>query len=382
MRNGMKGFWVCVMLVCAGLVSPALAADTYKIGAALPLTGPAQFFGEAERLAMDLAVEEINGKGGVNGQNLEIIYMDTKAEVNTAMSVVEKLISQYKIPVIVTTDSNSALGTMDITEKAKVVHLSVARADLFTKKGYTYCFRNQPTNDQLMEQFPKDLAAHVGTKKLAILVANYPYGLSALDALEKYKIPAIQTVYSNKFPMEAADFTPYLTAIKGSGADTLLTILMERHAIGIITKYRELGLDKAKIWLVGDDHLLEKAVIDAVGDKAEGAISQLVYYRTFSKAAEAFDQVFTKKYGYRPGSILHALGYANVYAIYHGLTEAKTNGDTTALATALRKIRFDSPLGTNLYFDKTGQLVGANGHLAQFLKNDFVIDTKKWTKPQ
>ncbi len=382
MKGMLKVFGIIGLLVSLVTGVPAFAQETYKIGAALPLTGPAQFFGEAERVAMDLAVEEINGKGGVNGQKLEIIYMDTKAEVNTAMSVTEKLISQYKIPVIVTTDSNSALGTMDITEKAKVVQLSVARADLFTQKGYTYCFRNQPTNDLLMEQFPKDLAANVGTKKLAILVANYPYGLSALDALEKYKIPSIQTVYSNKFPMETADFTPYLTAIKGSGADTLLTILTERHAIGIITKYRELGLDKAKIWLVGDDHLLEKAVIDAVGDKADGAISQLVYYRTFNKAAEAFDQVFSKKYGYRPGSILHALGYANVYAIYHGLREAKTNTDTAALAGAMRKIRFDSPLGTNLYFDKNGQLMGANGHLAQYQKGDFVIDTKKWIKPQ
>lgn len=382
MKKGLFILITCVMMAFGGFSFTALAAETYKIGAALPLTGPAQFFGEAERLAMDLAVEEINGKGGVNGQKVEIVYMDTKADVNTAMSVVEKLISQYKIPVIVTTDSNSALGTMDITEKAKVVHLSVARADLFTKKGYTYCFRNQPTNDLLMEQFPKDLSSKLQTKKLAILVANYPYGLSASDGLQKYKIPSIEIVYSNKFPMETADFTPYLTAIKASGADTLLTILTERHAIGIITKYSELGLDKAKIWLVGDDHLLEKAVIDAVGDRANGAISQLVYHWSFNKIAETFHSTFNKKYGYPPGSILHALGYANVYAIYHGLKAAGTNSDTTALANAMRKIKFDSPLGTNLYFDATGQLIGAAGNLAQWMKKDFVIDTKKWTKPQ
>jgi branched-chain amino acid transport system substrate-binding protein len=372
---------VFLMLVCMGFFTLARSADTYKIGAAFPLTGPAQFFGDAERLAMDLALEEINAKGGVNGQKLEIVYMDTKAEVNQAMSVVEKLISQYNVPVIVTTDSNSALGTMDITEKAKVVHISVARADLFTKKGYSYCFRNQPTNELLMEQFLKDLSTKLHTKKLAILVANYPYGLSALDALEKFKIPSIEVVYSNKFPMETADFTPYLTAVKGSGADTLLTILTERHAIGIITRYRELGLDKAKIRLTGDDHLLEKAVLDAVGDKAEGAITQLVYHKSFNKVAETFNNTFAKKYGYPPGSILHALGYADVYAVFYGLKAAGTNSDTTALANALRKIRFDSPLGTNLYFDSTGQLIGAAGNLAQFVKGEFVIDTKKWIKP-
>jgi hypothetical protein len=64
------------------------------------------------------------------------------------------------------------------------------------------------------------------------------------------------------------------------------------------------------------------------------------------------------------------------------LKAAGTNSDTTALANAMRKIKFDSPLGTNLYFDATGQLIGATGNLAQWMKNDFVIDTKKWIKPQ
>lgn len=372
--------WLTLMFLGLSGYQKSFSQENFKIGAAFPLTGPAQFFGEAERLSMDLAIEEINSKGGINGQKLEVLYMDTKAEVNTAISVVEKLVNQYKVPVVMTTDSNSALGTMDITERAKVLHLSVARADLFTKKGYKYCFRNQPTNDMLMEQLLKDLSSILKTKKLAVLVANYPYGLSALDALQKYKIPSIEIVYSNKFPMETADFTSYLTAIKASEADTLLTILTERHAIGVITKYRELGLDK-KMWLVGDDHLLEKAVTNAVGEKADGVISQLVYHRSFNKTAEEFYQTFNKKYGYPPGSILHALGYGNIYAIYYGLKEAGTNNDTTALASAMRKIKFDSPLGTNLYFDATGQLIGASGKLAQWQKSDFIINPSKWIKP-
>jgi branched-chain amino acid transport system substrate-binding protein len=82
----MGGVLIALLLGTAG---PLLAADTYKIGAALPLTGPAQFLGEAEREAMNMAVDEINKQGGVNGQKLEVIYIDTKADVNTALSVVE-----------------------------------------------------------------------------------------------------------------------------------------------------------------------------------------------------------------------------------------------------------------------------------------------------
>jgi len=360
--------------------APAWAADTYKIGAALPLTGPAQFLGEAERETMNMAAEQINAGGGVNGQSLEIIYMDTKADVNTAQSVVEKLISRDMVPVIVTTDSNSAMGTMDATERAQVVHLSVARADGFTAKGYQYCFRNQPTNQMLMDQYMQDLKNHLNTKKLAILVANYPYGLSALDGLKKAKLPEIEIVYENKFPMEASDFTPYLTSIKGSGADTIVLVCVEQHAIGVVTKFRELGLDKQGIRLAGDDHVVEKAVLEAVGDKANGVYAQLVYHHTFNQSAEEFHNNYYKKFGKYPGSILHALGYANVYAVYYGLKEAGTNSDTKALADALRKIKYDSPLGTGAYFDKTGQLQGASGRLAQVVDGQLVVDPAKWIK--
>jgi branched-chain amino acid transport system substrate-binding protein len=373
----MVGVLVMMML---GTFSPVQAADTYKIGAALPLTGPAQYMGEAEREAMNMAVDEINKQGGVNGQKLEVIYIDTKADVNTALSVVEKLMSLYKVPVIITTDSNSALATMDNTEKAKVVHLSVARADTFTEKGYKYCFRNQPTNQMLMDQYMKDMANQLKMKKLAILVANYPYGLSALDGLKKAKLPSVEIVHENKIPMEATDFTPYLTPIKGSGADTIALICVEKQAIGVVTKFKELEMDKAGMKICGDDHVVETAVLEAVGDKANGVYAQVVYHWSFNKVAENFHNSFKKMYGKEPGSILNALGYANIYAIYYGLKEAKTNKDTTALANALRKIKYDSPLGENATFDEKGQLQGASGRIAQVVNGKIEVDPKKWMK--
>ncbi len=376
----MKRILFMALVVLMALNGGAMAADTYKIGAAFPMTGPAQFLGEAERETMNMAVDQINAQGGVNGEKLEVVYMDTKGDVNTAISVVEKFINKDNIPVIITTDSNSAMGTMDITERAKVLHLSVARADGFTAKGYQFCFRNQPTNQMLMDQYMQDLKSQLKTQKVAILVANYPYGLSALEGLKKAKLPDIEIVYENNFPMEAADFTPYLTAIKGSGADTIVLICVERHAIGAITKYRELGLDKQGIRLAGDDHVVERAVLEAVGDKANGVFGQLVYHRTFNKAAEDFHNAYTDKFGKEPGSILHALGYADIYALYYGLKEAKTNKSTQALADALRKIKYDSPLGTNAFFDKTGQLQGASGKLAQVVNGQLIVDPAKWTK--
>ena len=106
----------------------------------------------------------------------------------------------------------------------------------------------------------------------------------------------------------------------------------------------------------------------------------MVYHQTFNSAAGDFYKNYHQKFDKYPGSILHALGYGNVYAIYYGLQTAGTNSDNKALADALRKIKYDSPLGTDASFDKTGQLQGASGRLAQVVDGKLEVDPANWTK--
>ena len=69
--------------------------ETIKIGAILPLTGETMVWGENSRNGMQLAVEEINSAGGINGKLIEIIYEDSQCNPSKAVSSIQKLVSKY-----------------------------------------------------------------------------------------------------------------------------------------------------------------------------------------------------------------------------------------------------------------------------------------------
>src|SRR3990167_1877096 len=75
--------------------------DVIKIGAILPLTGDVAIYGNNTKEGIDLAVEEINKHGGINGKNIRILYEDSKAEPRTGVTVLQNLISKDKVQVII-----------------------------------------------------------------------------------------------------------------------------------------------------------------------------------------------------------------------------------------------------------------------------------------
>jgi branched-chain amino acid transport system substrate-binding protein len=92
------GRWTMVVLFIFGIIAPTIyAADTIKVGIVLPITGPQAKFGEIERLSFEMAVEEINAKGGVQGKMIELLIEDDTGKPDVGRSAAEKLISQNKV---------------------------------------------------------------------------------------------------------------------------------------------------------------------------------------------------------------------------------------------------------------------------------------------
>ena len=77
------------------MLTGASAADTVKVGIVLPLTGDQAKFGEIEKNSFDMALEEINAAGGINGKKLELVMEDDTGRPEVGRSVVEKLITSY-----------------------------------------------------------------------------------------------------------------------------------------------------------------------------------------------------------------------------------------------------------------------------------------------
>jgi branched-chain amino acid transport system substrate-binding protein len=154
-----KGWMVLVVLIVAIAVIAifakkpadkeiALKGDTVKIGFIGPLSGEAASYGESMRQGVELAVEQINSKGGIGGKKIEMIYEDGKCAGKDAASAAQKLVSVDQVKFIVGAGcSGETIAAAPIVEPAKVLTLSPVSSNATISTMGDYIFRNHPSDN-------------------------------------------------------------------------------------------------------------------------------------------------------------------------------------------------------------------------------------------
>jgi branched-chain amino acid transport system substrate-binding protein len=196
--------------------------EPIKIGAPLILTGKLASFGEDTRKGIDLAVQEINSHGGINGKQIEIIYEDTKGEVSTAVTSVNKLINVDEVKIIIgPIGSGELLSIAPNTEKEKIILFTpIAGSDEIANAG-DFVFRNRESSGL----HAKKMAAYFLGKDIhscAVITANAANAVSYSKVFEKtYSEIGGDIVYTSKYDPEQKDFKTEIEKIKDSGAESI-----------------------------------------------------------------------------------------------------------------------------------------------------------------
>ena len=116
------------------LASLPAAADTIKLGAVLPLTGPAAVVGTQEQRGIQYAVDEVNAKGGIAGHKIEVIFEDNQAKPDQSVLLFNKLVDLQKIPAIFTGYSGPSLAMAPLATRKKTLLVNGgAQADALDK---------------------------------------------------------------------------------------------------------------------------------------------------------------------------------------------------------------------------------------------------------
>jgi branched-chain amino acid transport system substrate-binding protein len=153
-----KAFVLATVVFCLAVMAfPSSAQETLKIGAPQPMTGPDAPFGSKFKKAYDMALEEINGAGGINGRKLEVIIEDHQAKNPLAATVTEKLINQYKVLALTGgRASGQAVEIASVAQRLKTPYIvDHPSADIITAKGFEWVFRNNPTGSIYPQGFNK-----------------------------------------------------------------------------------------------------------------------------------------------------------------------------------------------------------------------------------
>ncbi len=208
---------IIILVASLGKSTKQVTSDHIKIGFIGPLTGFGASWGEESKVAVDLAVKEINKAGGIGGQPVDIIYEDGKCGSKDAVTAAQKLISVDQVKVIFTVCGQESMSVAPIAEQNKVLMMALWSTPPKLSGIGQYVFRNSYSDDDT----GRIMAEFINKKfnKVAILSEETDYSIGLRDAFKKH------------FKGQVIDET-YLTGIKD--ARTLALKITSQHPQAII----------------------------------------------------------------------------------------------------------------------------------------------------
>jgi branched-chain amino acid transport system substrate-binding protein len=264
--GGMTRFFLSVGFA-TGFAALA-SAQTIKIGVNEPLTGPFAASGSYVVNGAKIAADEINAKGGVLGQKIELVIEDNKSNPTEAAAVAEKLITGDKVPVMMGAwGSSLTLAVMPKLMEYKVPMLvETSSSGKITTTGNPYIFRISPPSSVEEAAF-KPMLPKLGIKKVDFLVINNDWGRgTAEDFGHLFKAENVPVGLVETMDQSAQDMSAQLSKIKASDADTLIVTTAVEQLTLVLKQANALGLKKQIITTGGSqnpDQLIDQAGVAA-----------------------------------------------------------------------------------------------------------------------
>ncbi|MBM2817656.1 MAG: Extracellular ligand-binding receptor [Parcubacteria group bacterium] len=222
---------IAVILIVVGISyfgknsSQPATKEPIKIGVILPLTGDAATIGESLKNTITIAIEEINGSGGVENRLLEMIYEDGKCGGLASASAAQKLINIDKVKFIIGgACSGETLGSAPIAESSKVVLLSPVSSSPDITNAGDYVFRNFASDASSGNEIAEAII-DIGHKKVAVISEQTDYSQALRKVFEKRFTELSGTITTSEtYTTNTRDFRTQLTKIKNTLPDAIYLV--------------------------------------------------------------------------------------------------------------------------------------------------------------
>jgi branched-chain amino acid transport system substrate-binding protein len=342
---------VILALVVTMTPGNALGEKPIKLGLIDAYTGAATAFTKPALNGWQMAVDEFNSKGGLNGRKIEILTSDSKFKADESTGHARELILKEGVDFLGgTTSSSVALAVSEFAKKKKKIFMvTISRSHRITgEKGHKYIFRGCPSAD--IEGLAGGYyASTMPYKKWYIIGEDYEYGHSIADnfwkGLTKHK-PEVEKIGEAWPKLRETDYTSYLTAMMAKNPEAVYVAF---GASGLIPFFKQAGLfglvDKVPVFAFGlGDSVLSKVLKEAMPIGAYAATNYLYFYPD-TPANKAFVQKCKEKYNdpYPSGIGLFG-GYSCGKFLTEAILKAKST-KTEKVIKALEGLTIDTPIG-------------------------------------
>lgn len=344
--------FLIVAIASAGLILGCAKEDKkeIKIGAILPLTGPAAQFGQWKKEGIDMALDEINKAGGIDGSVIRMIYEDSQGDPKTGLAALRKLMTVEKTKIILSDLSGVTLSILPVTKKEILVITSAIHPRI-TGDEYL-AIRNYVTPDQEASAMADFAKAKLGYEKVAILYLNdeamRAYNDKFIEVFRELGGETLSEVYEGG----ATDFRTQLSKIKNWQPEAVY-IIGWREIGSIMRQARELGI---KARFLGPISFDSPMMLSLAGDAAEGAIYTVPAFGGPYETSEAAE--FISKYETiyeREPEAITAIWYDQMYVLAYAFEQVGT-GPANVFDAIIQKDSFSGTMG-DFHFDESGSAV-------------------------
>ena len=265
---------VCAVTVLCLILSPSVFAESpkapYVIGGIFSATGPASFLGDPESKSMQMAIDQINAAGGIDGHLLKGVIYDTVGDPSKANMGAAKLINRdHVIAIIGPSRTPTTLAVMPMVERLKIPFISCAAGNKIVEPVKPWVFKTAQSDILAVAAIMQHMKES-GIKKIGLITVANAFGESGREQLlaqaPKFGITVVK---DESFDAKDTDMTVQLTKIRQAGPDAIVCWGTNPGPAVVAKNVKQLGID---VPLYQSHGVASPKFIELAGDAAEGIL--------------------------------------------------------------------------------------------------------------
>ena len=323
-----KNIMLAIAAMAMGAVSASASADTIKIGINVPLTGFAAADGQSALHGAEIAVEQVNSAGGINGDMIELVIYDDQASPKESAPLAVKMITKDEVVAGISGSySGATRAAATIFAENKVPYISAYAIHPDITRAGDYVFRTSFMGEVQGRAGAKLIGDMLGKKRVTMITINNDFGKAlAAGFVEQADNFGIEIVSEYDYSIKDREFGPIISKIKSDNPDAIYASGYFFTAGPMVSQIRAAGLNQP---IVGQEGYDSQKFIEIAGEASEGVMITTSLDRdSSSPETQNFIKGFAKKAGY-PADMVAASGHTALLVLADAL---KMSGSTNAVA--------------------------------------------------
>jgi branched-chain amino acid transport system substrate-binding protein len=351
----------------------AVSAQSIKLADVAELSGGGATVGTNWKNGIDLAVEEINAKGGILGHKIEVTHADSQSNPGVARAQVQRALDGEPYVLLGPGYSGSVKVTAPLAAEAGITEIMGGEAAELTQAGNKFVFRTSFGQQSSMPKVAKYINDELKAKSVAVVWVNNDFGRGGRDVITKeFGRLGIKVAADISTEAGQADFAADVSKVKAAAPDAVFIYVNEEESARILKEIKRQGVTAP---LIGETTLVGQKVIELAGDAANGARGHVGLTTDAPvELVKTFRDKFSKKYNYVPDHN-GIKGYLAVYMV-KAATEKMGKLDSKNVANTLHGMTIkasDEPgMLMDVTFDENGD-IDRQGFLVEVVEGKQVV---------